>query len=313
MTKKWNYDFDVPKQKKVRMIVHTDCKNEADDQFALAHHVMTPKFIVKGILGGHFNINPRQYGDGNTAKASVDEVNKVLDLMGLTGAYPVHEGAPQAMADEHTPIRSAAADFIIAEAMKDDDKPLYISMLGAVTDLASAILLEPKICERMTAIWIGGGDYPSGGMEFNCRNDAWAANVLMKSAMPLWQVTKSVYKQMAVSLAELQVRVKPYGRIGKYLFEQMVEFNNMTAHITHWPHGEIWGLGDSPTISVLMEETEKTDIFDEVHAPHINYDDLTYEHTTANRKIRVYKQINTRLTMEDFYAKMMINFPNQDA
>ncbi len=32
--KKWNYEFDVPDTKKVRMIVHTDCKNEADDQFA---------------------------------------------------------------------------------------------------------------------------------------------------------------------------------------------------------------------------------------------------------------------------------------
>lgn len=53
--KKWNYIFDVPDGKKVRMIVDTDCKNEADDQFALAHHLMTPKFIVTGIIGAHFN------------------------------------------------------------------------------------------------------------------------------------------------------------------------------------------------------------------------------------------------------------------
>ena len=135
-------------------------------------------------------------------------------------------------------------------------------------------------------------------------------NVVMKSEMPLWQIPINVYKQMSVSLAELQVRVKPYGKIGKYLFEQMVEFNMKTAHITHWPHGEIWGLGDSPTISVLLEETEKLDIFDEVHAPNINYDDLKYEHNTVNRKIRVYNFVNPRLTMEDFYAKMMINFPS---
>ena len=43
MARQWNYDFEVPEQKKIRMIVHTDCKNEADDQFALAHHLMTPK------------------------------------------------------------------------------------------------------------------------------------------------------------------------------------------------------------------------------------------------------------------------------
>jgi len=308
-----SYAFNVPEQKKIRMIVHSDCKNEADDQFAIVHQVMTPKFIVKGILGGHFNLFPREWGDGGTAKASVDEINKVLDLMGLTGVYPVLEGAPRALQDEFTPIHSAAADFIIEEAMKDDERPLFISMMGAVTDLASAILIKPEICEKMTAIWIGGGQYPEGGFEFNCRQDIAAANVLMKSSMALWQIPINVYKQMAVSLAELQARVMPYGKIGRYLFEQMVEFNNKTANIPHWPHGEIWGLGDSPTVSVLLEESEKTDIYDEVHAPNIGYEDLKYEHNEVNRKIRVYNTVNVRLTMEDFYAKMMINFPDRDS
>ena len=79
--KKMNYTFSVPDNKRVRMIVSTDCKNEADDQFALAHHLMTPMFILKGIVPCHFNMFSRDYGDGHTAQASMDEVNKVLDLM----------------------------------------------------------------------------------------------------------------------------------------------------------------------------------------------------------------------------------------
>ena len=81
--KEWNYAFSVPEQKKVRVLVHTDCKNEADDQYALARHVMTPKFIVKGVIASHFNMHPREYGDGHTAQASFDEVNKVLEYMGI--------------------------------------------------------------------------------------------------------------------------------------------------------------------------------------------------------------------------------------
>ena len=111
--KKWNYEFDVPDTKKVRMIVHTDCKNEADDQFALAHHLMTPKLIIKGIIGGHFNINPQEWGEGNTAKASVDEINKVLSLMGGSGEYRVEEGAGYQLKNEETPQQSAGADLII--------------------------------------------------------------------------------------------------------------------------------------------------------------------------------------------------------
>jgi len=312
MAKKWNYDFDVPEKKKVRLIVHTDCKNEADDQFALAQQLMTPKFIVKGIVGGHFNLNPQQWGKGGTAKASVDEVNKVIDLMGLTGEYPVFEGAGLPLTDEKTPNPSAGVDFIISEAMRDDERPLFIAMEGAVTDLASAILTEPRICERMTIIWIGGGVYPEGGFEFNMKQDIAAANIILKSSMPLWQIPMNVYKQMSVSLAELQVRVKPRGRIGKYLFEQMVEFNNKTANIPHWPHGEIWGLGDTPTISVLMEESEKEDIYDVIPAPCIRYEDMKYDYSVKNREIRVYRSVNSRLTMEDFYAKLAINFPNAD-
>ena len=72
--KEWNYEFTVPEQKKLRVIVHTDCKNEADDQFALVHHLMTPKFNIKGVIGGHFYKNYQNYGEGNTASASVEEI-----------------------------------------------------------------------------------------------------------------------------------------------------------------------------------------------------------------------------------------------
>lgn len=303
----WNYDFDVPDQKKIRMLVYTDCKNEADDQFALAHHLMTPKFLVKGIIGGHFNMNPQEYGEGYTAAASVEEVHKVLKLMDLDDGYKVAKGSEFPLKDEETPAVSEGAQMIIEEAMKDDPHPLFIACQGAITDLASAILMKPEICSRMTAIWIGGGMYPEGGFEFNLKQDVAAANVVMKSSMPLWQVPIMVYKQMSVTLAELQLNVKPCGDLGKYLFEQMVEFNMKNADDAHWPHGEIWGLGDSPTIGVLLEESEKTDIFDEIEAPTI-HEDLSYSFEGHNRKIRVYKQLNTRTTLNDFFAKLKINF-----
>lgn len=163
----FEYHFQVPEQKKIRMIVHTDCKNEADDQYAVAHHLMTPKFAVTGLIAGHFDkANQGRYPDGGTAKASYDEIIKVLDLMHVKDEYPVFMGSARPLADENTPNICPGAQFIVDEAMKDDSRPLFIAMQGAITDLASAILMEPKICERMTAIWIGGGVYPEGGFEF---------------------------------------------------------------------------------------------------------------------------------------------------
>lgn len=303
----WNYAYTVPENKKVRVIVHTDCKNEADDQFAVAHHLMTPRFDVKGLVAGHFWKNPQSYGELGTAQASYDEIIKVMDLMGVKDQYPVKMGAPRALEDEHTPIDSEGAQLIIEEAMKDDDRPLYIACQGAVTDVASALLMKPEIAKRMTVIWIGGGDYPKGGFEFNLMMDINAVNVIFSSKVPVWQVPMSLYKVMAVSLAELQLKVYPCGELGKYLFEQMVDFNHFAAkYEMAWPHGEIWGLGDQGTIAVLMEELEKTS-YDLVPAPRIA-EDMTYIHGQDNREIRVYNYLDARLTLEDFFAKLAINF-----
>lgn len=312
--KKWNYLFTVPEQKKYRIIIHTDCKNEADDQFAVTQNLMTPKFIIKGIIGGHFNKNPQEYGDGHTADASVSEINKILDLMGLSGNYSVCKGSEYPLKDEETPASSDGVQMIIDEAMKEDPLPLFCIFQGAITDLASALLLKPEISSRMIAIWIGGGMYPAGGFEFNLKQDIAAANVVMKSMLPLWQIPMNVYKQMSVSLAQLQFHVQPYGKIGKYLFEQMVQYNEKCAGIAHWPHGEIWGLGDSAAIAVLMQESERTDNFYMVEAPCINYKDMTYLHAMrGNRKIRVYTQVDARLVLDDFFAKLAINYPKANS
>lgn len=306
--KKMNYTFSVPDNKRVRMIVSTDCKNEADDQFALAHHLMTPMFILKGIVPCHFNMFSRDYGDGHTAQASMDEVNKVLDLMDRQGVCPVCKGSEFPMKDEQTPAVSDGAKLIAEEAMKDDPHPLFIACQGALTDVASALLMKPEIADRMTAIWIGGALYPEGGEEFNLRQDIAAANVVMKSGMKVWQVPSTVYKKVIVSLAELQLNVQPCGEIGNYLYQQMVDFNNTFYQFQEWPHGEIWGLGDSPTVGLLLAEVQRTDLYEMVEAPEISYEDMSYHFTGKNRKIRVYHDPNAELTLRDFFAKLKLNY-----
>ncbi|MBS5521867.1 MAG: nucleoside hydrolase [Clostridiales bacterium] len=304
----FEYDFKVPEKKKIRVIVHTDCKNEADDQFALAHHLMTPKFIIPGIIAGHFEKNPQEYGAGNTVEASKDEIIKILSLMGIEEEYKakVYVGAKGPMEDEKMPIDSQGARFIIEEAMREDEHPLFAVFQGCLTDLASAILMKPEICERMTAVWIGGGKYPEGCPEFNLYQDIAAANVVFASKMPLWQIPINVYKQIAVTLTELSIRVKPCGAIGKYLFEQMVAFNDQCSEQIFWPHGESWGLGDQGTVTVLLEERERMN-YDWIPAPKISKE-MSYIHGQNNRPIRVYHTLDSRFTMEDFYAKLTYNF-----
>lgn len=297
--------FQVPEKKRVRMIVDTDCKNEADDQFALAHHLMTPMFDVKGIIAAHFE-SRKDLGAGKTMQASYDEIMLMLDLMELRDRYPVLHGAAYPLSSEHTPLCSEGAKFIVEEAMREDDRPLFVALQGTLTDLADALLMEPRIASRLTAIWIGGGTWPEGGWEFNLSQDIAAANVVLSSGVSLWQIPKDVYKTMNVTLAELQYRVASCGRVGEYLFRQMVELNDACGDSPRWPHGESWCIGDQPTIGVLLEDKER-DHYTLRHAPHIDQD-CRYIHQEDTPLIRVYHAVDVRLTLEDFYAKLALHF-----
>ena len=295
------YSFDVPDPKKIRLIINTDAKNEADDQFAIVHALLTPKFRIKGIIAAHFGTRRTQY----SMQESYDEVLKVLSFMEMQDEIDVYRGAVEALKDKSTPQPSEGADLIVREAMADDPRPLYAIFLGPLTDMAAAYLAEPRIAGRVTVIWIGGGAWPAGEVEFNLSNDIHAANVVFKSDLQLWQVPRNVYSTMRVSLAELQAKVEPCGRIGEYLFRQMVDLNNALAGNARWPLGESWSLGDSPAVGLLLDPHGYC--YEWVPAPYFTQD-MTYVHEQNNRPIRVYTSIDARFILEDFFSKMRLHF-----
>ena len=49
-----DYKFHVPEEKIVRLIVDTDAKNEADDQFAIVQALLSPKFENVGMVAAHY-------------------------------------------------------------------------------------------------------------------------------------------------------------------------------------------------------------------------------------------------------------------
>lgn len=293
--------FDIPDTKKIRLIVNTDAANEADDQFAIVHALLTPRFIIKGIIAAHFGTKRTN----ESMQESYDECLKLLDLMEITDEVGLYRGAEMKMPDEQTPAPSEGADLIIREAMSDDDKPLFVVFLGPITDLASAYLKEPAIENRLTAIWIGGGAYPNGENEFNLGNDIEAANVVMRSNIPLWQVPRNVYTTIRVSIAELLVKVKPYGKVGDYLFQQLYDFNFRLKDNMRFPKGEMWSLGDSPAISLLLDYHDYG--YDMIPAPRITQD-MKYVHYQNERLIRVYNYVDSRFTLEDMFAKLKLQY-----
>lgn len=290
------YSYRIPDGKMIRVITNTDAKNEADDQYAIVHTLLSPRFDNRGIIAAHF-------GDLKTNSSMEDsykEIVKILDLMEFDRDL-AFKGATHKIPDEKTPVPSNGAELIIKEAMAEDDRPLFVTFLGPLTDLASAYLMEPKIAQRLTAIWIGGYSYPGGGYEYNLSNDIDAANVVFKSDIPVWQVPRNVYQLVMVSMAELEYRVKPCGELGKYLFEQLEEWGHTEWAKTGIRTGECWCLGDSPVVGLMLFDHPHS--YDWIPAPEFTKE-MSYIHGRNNRAIRVYNYVDSRFILEDFYAKL---------
>lgn len=295
-----SYAFQVPEEKIVRVITNTDAKNEADDQFAIVHALLSPKFENVGFIAAHYGITRHQ----DSMQRSYQELETIFEKMGIPSNGLLFHGCERPLASKTELLPSEGASLIIEEAMKDDPRPLYVLFLGPLTDLASAYLQEPRIANRLTAIWIGGGAYPSGSIEYNLSNDIHAANVVFSSTIPVWQVPKNVYEMIPVSLVELEQKVYPHGEIGKYLLDQLNEHAHEEGpRKSIFRSGESWVLGDSPAVGLVLYEHRYE--FDWVPAPLIGMD-MQYVHTGLNRPIRVYRRIDPRLILEDFYSKLAL-------
>lgn len=290
--------FAVPEEKIVRVIVDTDAKNEADDQFAIVQAMLSPKFDNVGFIAAHF-------GKDGSMRKSYEELELIFKIAGCPHDDLIKHGAEHALCSKTEPEVSEGAELIVSEAMKDDPRPLYVLSLGAITDLASAYLMEPRIAKRLTAIWIGGGAYPYGGREFNLCNDINAANVVFSSGLDLWQVPKNVYEMMAVSFTELAYRIAGKNAVGDYLFRQLCE-ENFRAVKSNFRSGETWVLGDSPAVGLVLYEHRFC--FDYTRAPEVGLSG-EYLQSQFNPPIRVYRSIDSRLVLEDFYAKVALFDP----
>ena len=290
------YAFKVKPSKVIRVIIDTDAACEADDQYAIVHALLTPKFDVRGIIAEQFGGQDLR----KTVTQSRDEIEKLLGLMGIDD-IPVASGAEFPLSSETEVPESEGADMIISEALSGDDK-LYVLCQGAITNLAIALNKRPDIASRIICIWIGGGAYPNGGWEFNLTNDPNAANVVFKSNVELWQVPMDCYMQMQIGYAELESKVMPYGEVGKYLFDEMQAY----GQTEDWTNGESWVLGDSPAIGLAINHN--CGHFEITNAPIADKGGFYVGETT--HPIRVYRHIDPRYIFEDFFAKLKLIYGN---
>lgn len=300
---------------RTRVLIDNDFSGDPDDLFQLAHHVLSPSVTICGVIGSHLAPGDLFDPSTHTAANAATAAQELLHLMGRND-IPVYCGADHALPDRQTPIPSEAMHAIIREARQPTDTPLVLACGAGLTDLASALMVAPEIAQRLTLIWIGGPEYPelaspppgAVGGEYNLTIDLPAAQYLFNdTTVPIWQVPRNVYRQCVVSMAELEERVRPQGRLGHTLYHALDRVFQL-AHDRIGLEAETYVLGDQPlvllTALLTLFEPDAASSAAVWRARPTITDAGTYAEQGGRGHIRVFTRIDTRLLFADLYAKL---------
>ena len=293
-------NLSVPKGR-VDVVLDTDAYNEIDDQFAISYLIKSKeKLNTKAIYAApFFNANSENPKDG--MEKSYNEIFKFLSL--LDEKYDVYKGSEKYLDNEKTPVISPAAEDLVQRAKKySPQNPLYVVSIGAITNIASAILLNPDIIENIVVVWLGGhAHHYHNTKEFNMYQDVAAARVVMQSGVPFVQLPcMGVVDKFAVSKQELEFWLKGKNKLADYLASNTIEAAESYAKGRVWTR-VIW---DVTAVAWLLNESDRFMDSRIVPTPIPTYDNF-YATDYNGYPMQYVYNINRDNLMNDLFEKLV--------
>lgn len=237
-----------PPQKPVRIVIDTDTYNEVDDQFAVVYALRSPdRMTVEALYAAPF-FNNRSDNPADGMERSYAEILNLLDKIGHPADGFVYRGATDYLSDDLTPQRTAASEDLVKRALASPaDDPLVVVAIGAITNVASAILMEPNIINRMVVIWLGGhARHWHHTREFNLKQDPIAARIVFDSSVPLVHIPcDGVTTHLQTTTAELEHYLRGKSAIADYLIDIVTSYEGN-------PYGWSKVIWDVATIAYLV-------------------------------------------------------------
>ncbi|GAB3464845.1 hypothetical protein GCM10027321_29170 [Massilia terrae] len=283
----------IDQRASARVIVDNDFAGDPDGLVALAHQALSPK--AHTLLVTTSALDPKLAGmagldPGQSAAAGARLARELLRRLALRHAPAVAAGGED----------QAAARAIVAEAMRDDPLPLFLTCGGPLTNVAAALKLNPEIARRMTLVWIGGSSASEGGAEYNLATDLAAARyVFEESQLPVWQVPAEEYRRFQVSVAELTDIFCSLSPVSQWLYDQyrhLPPFVQLGGTIT---------FGDSPLVSLTAFDTAANPYT--VRTARRILDDCRNGDEIAGRRVRMFHSLDPRLNFADFIALLRLH------
>ncbi|MBQ7901087.1 MAG: nucleoside hydrolase [Clostridia bacterium] len=287
---------------KIDVVLDTDAYNEIDDQFAIAYLLHSAdKLNTKAIYAAPF-FNDKSNGPADGMERSYNEILKLLELAEIK--MDVYRGSTKYLADEKTPVVSDAANHLAQLANSySPENPLYVVAIGAITNVASAILLNPAVVENTVVVWLGGhAHHFHDTKEFNMFQDVAAARVVMGSGVPFVQLPCcGVVTDFSISGPELEHWLCGKNKLADYLAK------NAIAEAESYAKGKPWTrvIWDVTAVAWLLNDDDRFMLSSLVPTPMPTYDNL-YSVNCRGDLMRYVYHINRDELMYDLINKLTI-------
>lgn len=289
----------------VDMVLDTDAYNEIDDQYAISYALKsTGKLNVKAFYAAPF-YNNLSSGPKDGMEKSYDEIKKLLVLAGRTDlAASTFKGSERYLDNEKTPVESDAMRDLITRARSySSEHPLYVAAIGAITNVASAIIAAPDIIDKIVIVWLGGHAWECNDTaEFNMKQDVAAARIVFGCGAPFVQLPcAGVVSSFYTTKPELE-----YWLVGKNPLADYLAKNTIKA-AESYAKGRVWSrvIWDVTAIAYLTDRggflNSRLDF-----APIPEYDN----HYGVDRRrhlMRYVYSVNRDALMQDLFSKLLGN------
>jgi purine nucleosidase len=288
----------------MRVIIDADTANEIDDLYAIVRALAAPEFRVEGVTSAHFT---RSTKPNETVRRSQAINEQILDAMGLRDSIPHPIGADRSMAEPTIPIDSPAARLIIerAHAGGPEDK-LVVFALGACTNLASALLLDPSIESKAVFAFIDG-EYKDGQWGpgiFNWKNDIHAVKAIFESAVEyIHMPAPSVSVEMELSKDAVDDHLKGRGGVWDLLVDRWETFPRTANRETK----TMW---DIALIEAVLRPELATAVV--VGAPIIHNAGKVEQFPDNPRRVKVFEAIDAEGMQRDFWEAIDAAIAEED-
>lgn len=286
-------------QGKIRVVLDSDAFNEIDDQYALSYALSIPdRLEVEAIYAAPF-FNRFSTSPADGMEKSYQEILRLLPLLHREDlADRTYRGSTDYLKDEKTPQYSPAARDLVRRAMEvPEGERLYVVAIGAITNVASALIMEPAIRDKIILVWLGGHGYQwPDTLEFNLKQDIAAARVVFGCGAPMVQLPcKGVVSHLHTTEPELREHMLGKSEVGSYLYRITCDIVKKYA-VKCWSR-VIWDL------AAMMWVAGPEDCFIEHldHSPVVSYDGI-YSVDKKRHLIKIIDYVERDLVFAEFFS-----------